>query len=81
MLDYKGIKEKQVAAEAFCAANLRTCCEELVEWATTSVLRDGKVRELAAMFTWADEIHQLRIAEATVKHAAMMRLMEIDKGE
>jgi hypothetical protein len=59
------------AAEAFCAANLKACCAELVEWSRTALLRDGKVRELASLCAvYMGEYDSLKLAERMVQNAA-----------
>jgi hypothetical protein len=59
------------AAESFCAANLKTCCAELVEWSRTALLRDGKVRELANLCAvYMGEYDSLKLAERMVQNAA-----------
>lgn len=64
--------ELRDASEAFAAANLRECADELLEWSATALLRNGKVRELAKLCAeWAGERDALSIAERIVQHAAL----------
>lgn len=46
----------------FCEENLVEMCEEILEWHQTAILRNGKVRELAIIFSFAGS-HALSLAE------------------
>lgn len=53
-------------------AHFNQCAAELVEWQNKAVLRDGKVRELAAKCAeWAGERDSLKIAERMVERTAL----------
>lgn len=75
-MDPAGVDVKAIRAEAqaFCVKNLRVCCEELERWHRTGVLGEGRVRELARMFTYVDEADALNLAERTVSRAAIARV-------
>lgn len=63
------------AMQAKVAANLTLCCEELVEWTNTAMLRDGMVREIAYDLRDGFSGQNLRIVEGEIKHQAMARLV------
>lgn len=76
MSDFMTSEELQAArerAEEFCSLHLVQCCRELAEWGKTSVLCDGKVRELAQLFSYAGH-SALSLAEAEVKRQAVMQM-------
>lgn len=67
-------RERLVAeCNAFAEANLAACAAELLEWRhETGLLRDGAVRQLAALCAlWAGATGALRIAERMVEDAAL----------
>lgn len=74
MIDYKQQRE---AGMQFCKNNLAECCHEILEWHETAILRDGKVRELAGIFYFA-EPHALSMAEEAVKTEAMKFVLLIN---
>lgn len=59
----------------FCEENLVEMCEEILEWHQTAILRAGKVRELAKIFSFAGS-SALSFAEDTVKTCSMKRVLE-----
>lgn len=65
-------KAKRSESEQFATDHLAECAAELVEWQDKAVLRDGKVRELAAKCAeWAGEHDSLKIAERMVERTAL----------
>lgn len=62
--------ESHAAMEKFVNEHLRELCAELVEWQDTSLLRQGRLRELAALCTF-DPDGQLRQAERMTERAAI----------
>lgn len=62
---------------AFAKENLSECAKELLEWYATSVLvKDGKVRELAKMCSeFTNETIGLKIAENFIKVAALRAVL------
>jgi len=69
-------KQRKAAAEAFCKLHLAACCAELLEYRKTALLRDGKVRELAALMAsggddslemteWAIQVEAMRFCAAS----------------
>lgn len=66
------LRRLRAESEAFAAAHLQECADELVEWAETACLRDGKVRELARKCAiWAGGREGLKVAERLVQRAAL----------
>lgn len=65
--------QQQASARVFALAHLPECCTEVVEMQATSILRDGRVRELAKMFKFAGD-SALTLAENEVKRLAMQQL-------
>lgn len=65
--------QKQANARIFALAHLAECCAEIVEMQSTSILRDGRVRELAKMYDFAGD-SALILAENEVKRLAMQKL-------
>lgn len=61
---------QRAAAIKFATEHVREMAAELLEWQDTSILRDGKVRELAKMCAFAD-YHALKVAEHFVHRAAL----------
>ncbi len=59
----------------FAKENIQELCEEILEWMDTSVLRNGKVRELAEALHKSspseDPITMLTLAEHVVAKVAM----------
>ncbi|MES2323239.1 MAG: hypothetical protein V4633_13325 [Pseudomonadota bacterium] len=69
MTDLKTIRDQ---CKKFAEDNLRECCIEIIEWQDTAILRDGKVRELAALCSTFISNHDgLRVAESYVSRAAI----------
>ena len=58
-------------AERYAGEHLRECCEEMLEFRTTGVLRNGRVRALARRIREVDAIHSLDIAQGLIRTAAM----------
>lgn len=58
-------------ARAFAATHVRALSAELVEWQDTGLLRDGKLRELAAIWSKGDEPNSMSLAESTATRAAL----------
>ena len=74
-------KKLRDESEAFAAAHMRDCAEELLEWSDTALLRDGKVRELARLCAvWAGDRDALPIAERIVQRAALRAVMTTNVG-
>ena len=72
-LETDSLKLRAIAAEAeaFAKEHVVEMCAELSEWSKTSLLRNGRVRELARMLKpVAGEHYALSTAESYVKHAA-----------
>jgi hypothetical protein len=72
-------REKKAAAEVFCREHLGECCEELLEYRKTGLLRDGKVRELAQLMA-KDGDDSLEMAEWAIQVEAMRFCAESAKG-
>lgn len=64
--------------EKFVNEHLRELCAELVEWQDTGRLRQGRLRELAALCTFDPNGH-IRLAERMTERAAIRAIA--DDGE
>lgn len=71
-MDYPEVMKK---AENFAEANLKECAAEMLEWRETSILRNGKVRELAAILHTVDPHYALTLAGNMIKTAAMRKVV------
>lgn len=58
-------------ARTFAAVHVRALACELVEWQDTGLLPDGKLRELAAIWSKGDESNAMSLAESTATRAAL----------
>ena len=67
-------------AKSYAKDHLTECCEEIIEWRSTSVLREGRVRELAKVLRPLVEHDALGVAESLVVRAAMDRIAGKEKG-
>lgn len=68
------IMQFRVEAQAFAAEHLAECAAELIEWQDTAILRDGRVRELAAKCEKFISNHDsLPVAESLINRAAVER--------
>jgi hypothetical protein len=57
-------------AAKFANEHVVVISEEMLEWTDTSILRDGKVRELARMLRPVADSYALSVAESYAKRAA-----------
>lgn len=74
MAESTELKQKMDVAEEFARKNIYDCVTELLEWQNTSLLKDGKVRELAKLCSFAHE-RQLAVAEAIIARQAYKSLI------
>lgn len=58
-------------ARAFAATHVRALAAELVGWQDTGMLTDGKLRELAVIWSKGDESNAMSLAESTATRAAL----------
>lgn len=58
-------------ARKFAATHVRALASELIGWQDTGMLIDGKLRELAAIWSKGDESNAMSLAESTATRAAM----------
>lgn len=68
--------EKLEEAKRFAKDNLEECCRELIEWHDSSVLRDGKVRELAKILSFTGHV-TLSVAESLIKRVAYEHICNV----
>lgn len=62
----------------FIDNNLTQCCIELLEWRSTGILCNGKIREAATMFPGKMiDVNKLVLVERQVGYAAMNVLIEM----
>ncbi|WP_321944663.1 hypothetical protein [Burkholderia cenocepacia] len=59
------------AATAYAREHARELATELLEWSDTTLLRDGRVRELARMLQVLDAAHALKLARSFAERAAL----------
>ena len=67
--------EKLDLAREFCRNNLAECCKELLDWSSTGMLVEGKVRDLCSMVDFVGYA-AMQLAETIVKHIAMEWIVE-----
>lgn len=58
----------------YVATNLQECCAEVIEWMSTTRLRDGKVRHAAQLIEDTGKSYAMSIVEAEVKFQAMQKV-------
>lgn len=61
-------------ARAFADGCAKTLAAELIEWQDTGLLRDGKMRELAAIWASVDASNAMSLAQSTATRAALHAL-------
>ena len=63
---------RAIAAEAakFAKDHVVVICEEVLEWHNTSILREGRVRELARLLEPLADSYALSVAESYARRAA-----------
>jgi hypothetical protein len=69
-LDSKQLREIADHAENFAKQHIVEISEEMVEWRNTSLLRDGRVRELSRILTPLADSYALSVAESYAQRAA-----------
>lgn len=70
-MDEHGLTADRDAATAYAREHARELATELLEWSDTTLLRDGRVRELARMLQVLDAAHALTLARSFAEHAAL----------
>lgn len=70
-------RELLAAAQEYCRANLKACCQEMIDFSKTGILVNVHVRHLARMVSFAGHA-SLTMAQDIVKFEAMSA---ISKGE
>lgn len=65
------LKQTMQRAREFIAANLAECCRDELDWQKSSILRDGKLREAAAIFGEVDKPHSIPMAQSETARQAM----------
>ena len=59
------------ALKAYILAHLKECCEEILEWHNTAILRNGCVREAAKLVPASFDLAALAYVENCVKNEAL----------
>lgn len=77
-MDVRQIRER---ANQFAATHVRELAAEIIEWQDTGLLRNGKLRELAAIWAEADVFSALTVAERTAFRAALVVASQAAEGE
>lgn len=57
--------------KSYLIANLKNCCEELLEWQLTGILCDGCVRQAARFSPFVKDVHNLRYIQNCVTDLAL----------
>lgn len=57
-------------AKQFCRSNLKQCCDDMADWDKTGVLRNGKLRELSDLCSFAGH-SDLAVAKGIVTMEAI----------
>jgi hypothetical protein len=57
-------------AEKFATQNIIEICQEMLEWRSTSLLKNGRVRELSRILTPLADSYALSVAESYAQRAA-----------
>ncbi|MDN7814857.1 hypothetical protein [Burkholderia vietnamiensis] len=70
-MDEREIKAAREDAVKFAREHAQELAVELLEWSETSVLRRGRVRELAKNLEALDRHHSLKLAQSFAEHAAL----------
>ncbi|MEB2554094.1 hypothetical protein [Burkholderia cenocepacia] len=70
-MDEHGLTAARDAATAYAREHARELATELMEWSDTTLLRDGRVRELARMLQVLDAAHALTLARSFAERAAL----------
>jgi len=65
------LRASRDAAKAFAREHLRECAAEIIEWKSTGVLCDGRLREMAKLCNPFAGPHSLSVAESFVVTAAL----------
>lgn len=70
-MDEREIEAAREEAVKFAREHAQELAVELLEWSETSVLRHGRVRELAKNLEALDRHHSLKLAQSFAEHAAL----------
>ncbi|MGT3784159.1 hypothetical protein ACVTE8_16530, partial [Staphylococcus aureus] len=70
-MDEHSLTAARDAATAYAREHARELATELLEWSDTTLLRDGRVRELARMLQVLDAAHALKLARSFAERAAL----------
>lgn len=81
MTDTKSdLRQQRAAAKSFAEANAVALAREILEWQKTAILRDGLLRELARICTFADH-DALKVAEHIATAAILEALAADAEGD
>lgn len=72
------LKQIMRQADTFAREHVCELAGEIIEWQDTSILRKGKLRQLASTLRIADGLNSLKLAESMVVRAALERVATID---
>ncbi|QNK01752.1 hypothetical protein [Dyella telluris] len=68
--------EAMAKAQAMAKEHVGEACAELIEWATTSILPNGRVREIAEVLQGVSEYQSLTLAQTLVQREALKYVVE-----
>jgi hypothetical protein len=69
-LDSARLRAIAQQAEEFAKEHIVVISEEMIEWRNTSLLREGRVRELSRILTPLADSYALSVAESYAQRAA-----------
>ncbi|WP_176016618.1 hypothetical protein [Burkholderia sp. BCC0398] len=65
------LKEARDAATAYAREHVQELAEELLEWSDSTLLRNGRMRELARILQSLDGAHSLTLARSFAERAVL----------
>jgi hypothetical protein len=68
-------------AEVFARQHVREIAREIIEWQDTALLRQGRLRELAAICNGITRTHALSVAEALAVREALILVAALQTSE
>jgi hypothetical protein len=77
-MDSNELKAVRQKAQDYVTTYLADCCRDELEWQNTGILRDGKLRVAARIFSVLDPAHALPLAQSEVKRQAMEQVVARD---
>jgi hypothetical protein len=79
-LSAEQLREIADHAEKFAKQHIVEISDEMIEWRNTSILRNGRVRELSRMLTPLADLYALSVAESYAQRAAFEFVVQQGKA-